>query len=151
MSAPHRHGGYPAVGPHGDGAPTPAGPTAPPPSREEERHPADDHSAVGRLAATVERLRGEVRAAHAAAEGRALVELAKGVIVERLGCGPAQAAKQLTELAAQAGLSPLELAADIINQAAHDRVAEVADDFVKAVRHTDGPDADPGADGPAGA
>ncbi|MFD6763979.1 SpoIIE family protein phosphatase, partial [Streptomyces roseolus] len=90
--------------------------------------PAD---ADGRLAATVERLRGEVRAAQAAAEGRALIELAKGVIVERLGCGPAQAARQLAELAERAGLSRLELAADIINQAARDRMAEAADEFVR--------------------
>ncbi|MFE2147087.1 hypothetical protein ACFXA3_36075, partial [Streptomyces sp. NPDC059456] len=33
---------------------------------------------LGRLVATVERLRREVQAAHAAADGRALVELAKG-------------------------------------------------------------------------
>ncbi|MGW4055075.1 SpoIIE family protein phosphatase [Streptomyces sp. NPDC004779] len=93
--------------------------------------PAPDASGDGRLSATVERLRGEVRAAHAAAEGRALIELAKGVIVERLGCGPAQAARQLAELADRAGLSRLELAADIINQAARDRMAEAADAFVR--------------------
>ncbi|MFD6947486.1 SpoIIE family protein phosphatase [Streptomyces roseolus] len=94
--------------------------------------PADTTAdADGRLAATVERLRGEVRAAQAAAEGRALIELAKGVIVERLGCGPAQAARQLAELAERAGLSRLELAADIINQAARDRMAEAADEFVR--------------------
>ncbi|MEU5217059.1 SpoIIE family protein phosphatase [Streptomyces sp. NPDC020807] len=91
----------------------------------------DGGASDGRLAATVERLRGEVRAAHAAAEGRALIELAKGVIVERLGCGPAQAARQLAELADRAGLSRLELAADIINQAARDRMAEAADEFVR--------------------
>ncbi|MGI5404524.1 SpoIIE family protein phosphatase [Streptomyces sp. CA-135486] len=88
-------------------------------------------STVGRLAATVERLRAEVREAHAAADGRALVELAKGVMIERLQCGPAQAARQLAELADQAGLSQLELAADIINQAACDQVAEVAGDFLR--------------------
>ncbi|MFJ3582031.1 SpoIIE family protein phosphatase [Streptomyces sp. NPDC090127] len=92
---------------------------------------AGDHSTVGRLAAMVERLRGEVRAAHAAADGRALIELAKGIMVERLRCGPVQAARQLAELGAQTGLSPLELAADIINQAAHDQVAEVTEDFVR--------------------
>ncbi|MET9378224.1 SpoIIE family protein phosphatase [Streptomyces sp. NPDC002992] len=97
-------------------------------------------STVGRLAATVERLRAEVRAAHAAAEGRALIELAKGVMIERLGCGPAQAARQLTELAQQAGLSSLELAADIVNQAAHDQVAAVAEDLV---RHANGPEKEP--------
>jgi PAS domain-containing protein len=97
-------------------------------------------STVGRLAATVERLRAEVRAAHAAAEGRALIELAKGVMIERLGCGPAQAARQLTELAQQAGLSSLELAADIVNQAAQDQVAAVAEDLVL---NANGPEKEP--------
>ena len=55
-------------------------------------------SPVGRLAATVDRLSREVRAAQAEAEGRALIELAKGLLVERLGCGPAQGARQLAEL-----------------------------------------------------
>ncbi|MFK8907854.1 ANTAR domain-containing protein, partial [Streptomyces sp. YS-3] len=87
--------------------------------------------AVGRLAATVARLRAEVQAARAAVEGRALVELAKGVMIERLHCGPAQAARQLAELAEQAGMSELELAADIINEAARDQVAQVAADFVR--------------------
>ncbi|MFD3726228.1 SpoIIE family protein phosphatase [Streptomyces sp. NPDC058671] len=147
MSAPHVHGA-PAAGPPG-AAPTPPGamlPAAPSPRRPgiptEARPPEEDHSTVGRLAATVERLREEVRAAHAAAEGRALIELAKGVIVERLGCGPAQAARQLAELAEQAGLSQLELAADVINQAAHDRVAEAAGEFV---RRAVGEPGEPGA------
>ncbi|WP_223284125.1 SpoIIE family protein phosphatase [Streptomyces sp. FBKL.4005] len=102
-------------------------------------------SAVGRLAATVERLRAEVRAAHAAAEGRALVEMAKGVLVERLRCGPAQAARQLTELAHEAGVSPLELAADIVNQAARDHLAEVAEDFVRQASGQASPGAAAGA------
>ncbi|MET7370804.1 SpoIIE family protein phosphatase [Streptomyces sp. NPDC005566] len=88
-------------------------------------------STVGRLAATVKRLRAEVSAAHAEADGRALVELAKGILIERLGCGPAQAARQLTELAGLAGLSPLELAADIVNEAARDHVTQAAQDFVR--------------------
>ncbi|MEU4745705.1 SpoIIE family protein phosphatase, partial [Actinosynnema sp. NPDC023658] len=61
------------------------------------------------------------------ADGRALVELAKGELVERLGCGPAQAARQLADLADQAGLTQLELAADLVNQAARDRVTEVVE------------------------
>ncbi|MBP2336554.1 serine phosphatase RsbU (regulator of sigma subunit)/PAS domain-containing protein [Saccharothrix coeruleofusca] len=85
---------------------------------------------LGRLAATVERLRKQVREANAAADGRALVELAKGVLVERLRCGPAQAARQLSELAEQAGLTVLELAADLVNQAAQDRFTEVVDQFL---------------------
>ncbi|MEU5312822.1 SpoIIE family protein phosphatase [Streptomyces sp. NPDC021562] len=89
-----------------------------------------ERSPVGRLAATVERLRREVRAAHAEADGRALIEMAKGILVERLGCGPAQAARQLAELAGQAGVTPLEFAVDVINQAARDRFSEVAAEFL---------------------
>ncbi|MEU5668241.1 SpoIIE family protein phosphatase [Streptomyces longwoodensis] len=95
--------------------------------------PSGDLSPVGRLAATVERLRREVRAAQAEAEGRALVELAKGVLVERLGCGPAAAARHLTELAEQAGVTPLELAVDVINQSAQDRLSEVTLGFLDTV------------------
>lgn len=97
---------------------------------------------VGRLAATVERLRREVRAAQAEADGRALIELAKGILVERLGCGPAQAARQLAELTEQAGVSTLELAVEVINQAARDRLSEVADAFLTAAKSTDAPTGD---------
>ncbi|MFI1073363.1 SpoIIE family protein phosphatase [Streptomyces puniciscabiei] len=93
-------------------------------------------SPVGRLAATVDRLRREVRAAHAEAEGRALIELAKGILVERLGCGPAQAARQLAELTEQAKSTPLEFAVEVINQAARDRVSEVTDAFLSTVAET---------------
>jgi serine phosphatase RsbU (regulator of sigma subunit)/PAS domain-containing protein len=89
-------------------------------------------SPVGRLAATVERLRREVRAAQAEAEGRALIELAKGILVERLGCGPAQASRQLAELTAQAGVTPLEFAVEVINQTSRDRLSEVTSAFLAA-------------------
>ncbi|MGW2830889.1 SpoIIE family protein phosphatase [Streptomyces sp. NPDC001286] len=89
-------------------------------------------SPVGRLAATVDRLRREVRAAQAEADGRALIELAKGILVERLGCGPAQAARQLAELTEQAGVTPLEFAVEVINQASRDRVSEVTSAFLAA-------------------
>ncbi|WP_344322101.1 SpoIIE family protein phosphatase [Streptomyces macrosporus] len=92
--------------------------------------PRGDEARLGRLAATVERLRREVREAHAAAEGRALIEMAKGILVERLGCGPTQAARQLAVLADQAGVSQLELAADLIDQASRDRLTEAARDFL---------------------
>ncbi|NED04619.1 ANTAR domain-containing protein, partial [Streptomyces sp. SID6648] len=87
-------------------------------------------SPVGRLAATVDRLSREVRAAQAEAEGRALIELAKGVLVARLGCGPAEAARQLAELAEQSRATPLEFAVDVINQAARDRMSEVTEAFL---------------------
>lgn len=98
---------------------------------EPEQRP-DKGAGLGRLAATVERLRREVREAHAAADGRALIELAKGILVERLRCNPAEAARQLSALAEQAQLSQLELAADIVNQAAQDQLTEVASHFVVA-------------------
>lgn len=92
-------------------------------------------SPVGRLAATVERLRREVRAAQTEADGRALIELAKGILVERLGCGPTQAARQLAELTEQAGMSPLEFAVEVIDQASGDRLSEVTNGFLE---HTAG-------------
>ncbi|MFD5800174.1 SpoIIE family protein phosphatase [Streptomyces sp. NPDC127020] len=104
-------------------------------------------SPVGRLAATVDRLSSEVRAAQAEAEGRALIELAKGILVARLGCGPAQAARQLAELAGQSGATPLEFAVDVINQAARDRMSEVTDAFLAATAAVRSePDRDPGTD-----
>ncbi|SMC66942.1 SpoIIE family protein phosphatase [Kibdelosporangium aridum] len=89
---------------------------------------------VRRLAATVERLRDEVQEAHASADGRALIELAKGILVERLRCTPVQAAQQLDGLAEQAGLSLVELAADIINDVAGDRLAETTSSTKDSVR-----------------
>ncbi|MFC6833937.1 SpoIIE family protein phosphatase [Streptomyces goshikiensis] len=86
---------------------------------------------MGRLVATVERLRREVLQAHAAADGRVLVELAKGILIGQLNCTPAAAARQLDVLCRDSGLSPLELAADIVNQAARDHVTEVAAEFVE--------------------
>ncbi|MEV6809955.1 SpoIIE family protein phosphatase [Streptomyces sp. NPDC051132] len=118
---------------------TPAGVPARLPAADQV--PADTSAAtsVGRLAATVERLRREVRAAQAEAEGRALIEVAKGILVERLGCGPAQAARQLAELAEQAQVTPLEFAVDVINQAARDRVAEVTEAFLSVAADPSGP------------
>ncbi|GAA3385966.1 SpoIIE family protein phosphatase [Streptomyces racemochromogenes] len=109
-------------------APAPGAPAgeAPPPSL-----PKQAPTPLGRLVATVERLRREVREAHAAADGRALVELAKGILMGRLNCTPAAAARQLDDLCRDAGLSPLELAADIVNQAARDHVSEVTAEFVE--------------------
>ncbi|MEU6187659.1 SpoIIE family protein phosphatase [Nocardia sp. NPDC047038] len=95
---------------------------------------ADAHSPVGpavhRLAATVERLRAQIQQAQATADGRALIEMAKGVLVERLHCGPAQAARQLDALAERAGITPLELAAELVDQSAQDKVSAVVGEFL---------------------
>ncbi|MFF0018550.1 SpoIIE family protein phosphatase [Streptomyces sp. NPDC005374] len=118
-------GGHSVPGGEGPAAGEPAGPV--------DAHGEADlgqTSPVGRLAATVERLRREVREAQAEADGRALIELAKGILVERLRCGPAQAARQLAELTAQAGVSPLEFAVEVINQASRDRLSEVTTAFL---------------------
>ncbi|MET9605995.1 SpoIIE family protein phosphatase [Streptomyces sp. NPDC006512] len=100
-----------------------------------------DSAEVGRLAATVERLRQEALEAQEAADGRALVELAKGVLVGRLGCGPGEASRQLAKLAERANVTVLALAVDIINQASRDHVSEAAQLFLKAA------DGEPAADG----
>ncbi|HVK26263.1 MAG TPA: SpoIIE family protein phosphatase [Actinokineospora sp.] len=85
----------------------------------------EPRTAEDRLVATVERLRDELGQARADADARALVELAKGVLVERLRVGPTAAARELDSIAAQAGMSVTELAADIVNHSSHDEVAEL--------------------------
>ncbi|GAA2735661.1 SpoIIE family protein phosphatase [Actinocorallia aurantiaca] len=92
------------------------------------RPPVDE--AVGRLAATVERLRREVREAQNSAGGRALIELAAGVLADRLDCGLAAAHQQLEELARRAGGTPLEIAADIVGQAAENELSAVTRAFL---------------------
>nr|WP_225447997.1 SpoIIE family protein phosphatase [Streptacidiphilus sp. P02-A3a] len=77
-------------------------------------------------------MRAELAQAHALSDGRTLVELATGVLVERLSCTPGQAVRQLEDLAEQAGLSTLELAADLLNQASRDQIADIARQFVAA-------------------
>ncbi|MFH0520033.1 PP2C family protein-serine/threonine phosphatase [Streptomyces sp. M41] len=107
-------------------------------SDEQDRAADGRSSPVGRLAATVERLREEVRAAQAEADGRALIELAKGILVERLGCGPAQAARQLAALTEQAGMTPLAFAVEVIDQASRDRLSEATSAFLAATAGTAG-------------
>ncbi|MEE1752092.1 SpoIIE family protein phosphatase [Streptomyces sp. SP18CS02] len=148
---PHDHAptlvdGDPAGSPGDAGAvvagrPGPLGaprPPSPSPSRDGQEVDRVSPASIGRLAATVERLRQEVQAAHAAADGRALIELAKGILVERLQCGPAEAARQLGALAEQAGVPLLELATDVINRTALDRFSEAASDFVSLAGTSDG-------------
>lgn len=101
--------------------------------------PAEVSANLARLADTVARLRSEVDHAHAVADGRALIELAKGVLMERLHCSPADAAKQLESLAQRSGLTPLEFAADVVGEAAEDRITDVAQDFLARM---DGAEAD---------
>ncbi|WP_243725673.1 SpoIIE family protein phosphatase [Actinomadura rubrisoli] len=126
--------------------PIPPGRPGDPAQRTPPPEPGPAHG-IDRLAATVERLQRRVRRAQADADGRGVIELAKGVLVERLHCGPAEAARQLHLLAEEAGQAPLELAAEIINQAARDRVTEATRDFLREVadRPAASPDTPPEA------
>ncbi|GLW71005.1 transcription antitermination regulator [Kitasatospora phosalacinea] len=109
-----------------------------------EAHAGPDGAAVsgalGRLAGTVDRLRRQLDEAQAHAAGRSVVEMAVGVLVERLRCGPTEAAKQLHLLAEQAGTTPLALAAGLVNQAAADKISEAAQEFVARTADPADPD-----------
>jgi PAS domain-containing protein len=84
------------------------------------RHGATGAAGAAGLAATVDRLSTEIRALREDSEARVLVALAQGVLVERLNCAPAEAARQLRRLASDARMALPELAADIVDQAASD-------------------------------
>ncbi len=71
-----------------------------------------------RLAAVIDRQRRELEQARAEAAVRAVADMAKGVLIERLGCTPAEAATQLAALAREAGMPLAEIAAAIIGPGA---------------------------------
>jgi PAS domain-containing protein len=96
------------------------------PSRPAVRPERHGEAGAAGLAATVDRLSAEIRALREDSEARTLVELAQGVLVERLKCAPAEAARQLQRLASDARMSLPELAADIIDQATSDTIARAA-------------------------
>ncbi|MCX5409592.1 SpoIIE family protein phosphatase [Streptomyces sp. NBC_00335] len=125
-------------------------PEAPDGDRPTGLVPQQAPTPLGRLVATVERLRREVLEAQAAADGRALVELAKGILIGQLSCTPAAAARQLDVLCRESGMSPLELAADIVNQASRDHVSEIAAEFVERTATGAGTGAGDGGADPAG-
>jgi len=80
---------------------------------------------VLRLAAVIARQQRELVRMRSQAAARSVVDLAKGTLMERLGCSSAEAARQLMHLAAEAGIPLAELAAAVINAAAvtsHDPV-----------------------------
>ena len=75
-----------------------------------------------RLAAVIDRQRQELDRARSGAAARSVIDMAKGALMERLGCSAAEAASQLTALAAEAGTPAAEIAAAIIG---HDPVPPV--------------------------
>ena len=74
--------------------------------------PSED-AVVARLSALVARQRQDLDSLRAQAAARSVTDLARGVLMEQLGCTPAEAARQLTRLAAESGTCVTELAAQI--------------------------------------
>jgi PAS domain-containing protein len=66
-----------------------------------------------RLTALVTRQRRELDTLRYQAASRSVVDLARGMLMERLGCTPAEAQRQLARLAAESGTSAIELATQI--------------------------------------
>ena len=73
---------------------------------------------VARLSALIARQRRELDLLRAQARARAVVDLARGVLMEQLGCSPADAQRQLAKLATESRTSVTELAAQITHQRA---------------------------------
>ena len=73
---------------------------------------------VPRLAAVVERQRQELARARAGADATVVVAVARGVLMERHGSSLAEAARQLVDMAAAAGLPEPEMAAAVLAQEA---------------------------------
>ena len=68
------------------------------------------------MSALIARQRQELDGLQSAAAARAVVDLARGVLMERLGCSPAEAQEQLEHLSAESGTSLAELAAQVTGQ-----------------------------------
>src|SRR5262245_32534580 len=77
-------------------------------------HSAD--AAVERLTALVARQRHELERLRAQAASRSLIDLARGVLMEQLGCSPDDAQRQLERLSQETDISLSELASQITSQ-----------------------------------
>ena len=69
-----------------------------------------------RLSALIARQRQELDGLQSAAAARSVVDLARGMLMERLGCSPAEAQEQLQHLSAESGIGLAELAAQVTGQ-----------------------------------
>ncbi len=66
-----------------------------------------------RLSALIARQRDQRRRLESGAAARSVIDLARGILMERLGCSPAEAQAQLEHLSAESGTSLDELAGQI--------------------------------------
>jgi serine phosphatase RsbU (regulator of sigma subunit)/PAS domain-containing protein len=82
---------------------------------------------IARLQALIARQRRELDAVRASAAARSVIDVATGMLMEQLHCPPAQARRQLDSLAAEAGESVAELAAQIAGQRAPQDAADAPD------------------------
>ena len=71
-----------------------------------------------RLSALIARQREQLRRLESGAAARSVIDLARGILMERLGCSPAEAQAQLEHLSAESGTSLDELAGQITGAAA---------------------------------
>ena len=84
-----------------------------------------DSDDVLRLSTVIDRQRRELDRIRAAAAGEAVVSMARGALMERLGLSSAEAASQLAELSAATGIPMAEMAAAVLSPQAPD-VPELA-------------------------
>ncbi|MFB7671410.1 PP2C family protein-serine/threonine phosphatase [Kitasatospora purpeofusca] len=106
MSDGPRPGGPPGVPPYGAG-----------PAAEPAEGPGSAQGAVARqLAGAVRRLQHTVERMRSEEGARAVVDLATGMLAERLTVSPAEAAARLAALAREAGVPVATLAADIVGR-----------------------------------
>ena len=68
-----------------------------------------------RLVAVIDHQRHELDRLHAAAAGRDVIAMARGVLMERLGLSSAEAASQLARLATATGVAEAEMAAAVLS------------------------------------
>jgi PAS domain-containing protein len=74
---------------------------------------ASTSGGLRRLSAVIARQRQELDRERAEAAARTVLDVARGILVERLGCSAAEAGKQLARLSEQSGTSAAEIAAQI--------------------------------------
>ena len=94
-----------------------------------------------RLSDLIARQRRELDRMQSAAAARSVADLARGRLMERLGCSAAEAQAQLAHLSAESGTSVLELAAQITGQ-----VPLAGQSHITAQRQLTGQAAPTGAD-----
>src|SRR5579875_668701 len=87
----------------------------------------EEPDGAGRLGAVVERQRRELHAIRARAAEQSVVDLAAGMLMERIGCTADEARSQLAGLAEQEGTTLADLAAQVVGQPVPRAVSDTGD------------------------